>query len=354
MTATMAIGIDIGGTRLRVARISEDGRVLEQHRRPTPAAEAEVLVDAIDEEVSALVAALGGPVPVGIGIAGLVTPEGVVRYGPNIGIRDLPLAARLEERLGTSVIVLNDASAAALGEQRAGAGRGCADLVLFTLGTGVGGGIVLGGELVVGRGFAGELGHLLVQRDGRRCPCGNLGCLEAYASGRAIAGLAAERLDREAGASSLRDVAQVDGAAVSRAAAEGDALAIAVLEEVGAWLGTGIGSIVNALDPGLVLLGGGAGAATAPVVLPKAREVMTSLLLGGDARTAPPLELAALGDDAGVVGAAFQAVEQAQRAASPGRAGDRPSQHASASDPSHSGASAPGEPAHTRPEERAP
>lgn len=310
MGKPVAIGIDIGGTRLRIAEVAADGTILQQHRRDTPAREASSLLAAIDEEVAAIEAG----VPVGVGIAGLVTPDGVVRYGPNIGVRDLPLAAQLTERLRRPVAVLNDASAAALGEQRAGAGRGRRDVVLLTIGTGVGGGVVLGGQIVLGSGgFAGELGHVIVCRDGRRCPCGSRGCIEAYASGRAIGERAVERLAEDRRPSRLREVERVDGAAVSTAAADGDPVAIELLEDVGVWLGTAIASAVNALDPEVVLLGGGAASALAPFTLSTIRDTVQRGVIGHHVRAAPPIELADLGDDAGTVGAGLFAAGRAPR-----------------------------------------
>jgi glucokinase len=304
VTGAVAIGIDIGGTRLRTAVVAEDGTVLEQRRRPTPAGEADTLLAALEEEVTAV----GGDLPVGIGIAGLVTPDGIVRYGPNIGVRDLSVAAGLEERVGRPVTVINDASAAALGEQRVGAGRGCDDLVLFTIGTGVGGGVVLDGRLLVGAGgFAGELGHLIVEEGGRPCPCGNHGCVEAYAAGSAIGRIATDHLVASDRPSVLRKLPTIDGPAVTRAAEEGDEIAREVLAEVGTWLGVGIASCVNALDPALVLIGGGAARAIAPYALPASREAAAARLLGRRFRTPPPIELAVLGDDAGTVGAALHA-----------------------------------------------
>jgi len=302
----IGIGVDIGGTRLRIAIIHDDGTVTDRHRAPTPASEPDLLLEVLTDRVSAYGPEVPDHLPVGVGIAGLVTPDGTVRYGPNIGVRDLPLGPTLERRLGRPVRVLNDASAAALGEQRAGAGQGHDDVLLFTLGTGVGGGVVVAGQLLVGAsGFAGELGHLIVQDGGRRCPCGNHGCIEAYASGTAIGHLAADLLTATEQPSTLRQASTLDGPAVSAAAADGDALARDVLAEVGRWLGVAIASSVNALDPSLVLIGGGAAAAVAPYVLPTAREATAARLLGGAYRTAPPIELAVRGDDAGMLGAAW-------------------------------------------------
>jgi glucokinase len=319
VTSLSAIGIDIGGTRLRTAALAADGRIVHQRRRATPAADGAILLSAILEEVSEVCRAVddADAVPVGIGIAGLVGPDGMVRYGPNIGIRDLPLAEELTRHLERPVSVINDGSAAALGEQRVGAARGRGNVVMFTIGTGVGGGIVIGDELVVGaNGFAGELGHIIVERDGRRCPCGNRGCIEAYASGRSIGALATERLAADAGASRLHRAEKVDGSAVSRAAAEGDALASALLHEVGHWLGIAIASCVNALDPEVVLIGGGAAPAVAPFVIPAAAGTLEEHVIGHDFRRLPPISLALLGDDAGTVGAGFYAADRAARSSS--------------------------------------
>lgn len=308
MDQPVAIGIDVGGTKLVAATLTAQGRILERVRRATPAGDANELVDAL----RALLADLGGTLPVGVGIAGLVTPAGLVRYGPNIGVRDLDLAAGLATGRDQPVVVVNDGSAAALGEQRAGAGTGRDDVVLLTLGTGVGGGVVVGGRLLVGaQGFGGELGHVIVEDGGRPCPCGNLGCLEAYAAGTALGRRAAGRLEAESRDSLLRGEGAPTGKAVAVAAGEGDALAREVIEEAGRWLGIALGGLVNALDPEVVLLGGGAAAETAPWLLPEARAAMGERIIGRDWRTPPPIELAGLGDDAGMVGAGLLAAQRA-------------------------------------------
>jgi glucokinase len=303
-----AVGIDVGGTKLVAATVAADGTVLERQRRRTPASDAASLVTTLTE----LITELGPHLPVGIGIAGLVTPDGIVRYGPNIGVRDLPLAAELERATGATIRIVNDASAAALGEQRAGGGRGREHVVLLTLGTGVGGGIVVGGELVLGReGFAGEVGHVLVVEGGRPCPCGNHGCIEAYASGTAIGLLARERLVDLSVASSLREVPDLSGREVTDAAVAGDAFAQELLGTVGHWLGVALASLVNALDPEVVLIGGGAAAPTAPWVLPAAAASLRERLVGSPWREPPELRLAELGDDAGMVGAGLYALQAA-------------------------------------------
>jgi glucokinase len=299
---------------------------------PPPAAQDETSLLAALREV---VLQLGPELPVGIGIAGLVTPDGTVRYGPNIGVRDVPLAHRLREATGVAVAVANDGSTAALAEQRVGAGRGRQDVLLATIGTGIGGGVVLGGQVLLGsNGYAGELGHLVVRAGGRPCPCGNLGCVEAYASGSAIGAIARERLQEPAARSSLHELDEVDGPAVTRAAADGDELAAEVLRECGRWLGIALASTVNVLDPEVILLGGGAAKATAPWLLSAAREALEAHLVGSPWREAPPIELAELGDDAGVVGAALLTLDrerhhrrlaETERPATLGSAGGRES-----------------------------
>lgn len=316
MTASsaVAIGIDIGGTQLRAAVVDADGRVLDRRRRPTPASDADQLMASLE----AIVGELPDHLPVGVGIAGLVTPAGRFRYGPNVGVRELDLGVRLAAATGRSVAVANDASVAAYAEQQVGAGRGATDVVLITIGTGIGGGVVVGGELVIGSGgFGGEVGHVIIEADGRRCPCGNRGCVEAYASGTAIGSLARERLAREDTPSSLRELAEVTGPEVSAAAAAGDQLAQQVLTDAGRWLGIALASLVNTLDPSLVLLGGGAAEALAPWMLPAARSAMDERLVGRAHRVAPGLALAELGDDAGVVGAGLLAADRAAAAADP-------------------------------------
>ncbi|MEX2549442.1 MAG: ROK family protein [Nitriliruptoraceae bacterium] len=313
MSEPTAIGIDIGGTQLRAAIVDDAGTILERDRRPTPADDPASLVTVLEELITRIRERAGAALPVGIGIAGLVTSEGTVRYGPNIGVRNLPLGQILRDGIDGDVVVANDASAAALGEQRAGAAQDRRDLVLVTLGTGIGGGLVVDSRLVTGAtGFAGELGHLIVDDGGRPCPCGNRGCIEAYASGSALGALARDRLVDPSVVTSLRELDQVSGPQVTAAAEAGDRVAIEVLEEAGRWLGVALASLVNVLDPQIILLGGGAAQAAAPWLLEPARASMVERLVGAAWREAPEVALAVLGDDAGVVGAAFLAAEHAR------------------------------------------
>ncbi len=303
--APAAVGVDVGGTNLRVALVAEDGGVLAQQRVPSSGVD---VVAAIGD----LVASLGGEgLPLGVGVASIVRHNRVAVFGPNLALGTVDLVAAFggDDADGPTVVVENDANAATYGEWRAGAGRGHEHLLMVTLGTGVGGGAVVAGRLLRGaNGFAGEAGHTPLVHGGRRCACGRAGCLEAYASGGAIAAEAVERL--AAGAdSSLASLDVVDGRAVSEAAAAGDALAVAVLEQVGRWLGEGLVGMVNLLDPGIVVVGGGVADAVADWVLPQVEAVLAAEVEGHDHRDPPKVVRATLGDDAGIVGAALLALE---------------------------------------------
>jgi glucokinase len=307
----VAVGIDIGGTKLAAGLVAADGTVLERARKETPALDASAIIDAVADIVEELVG--DQRVPVGVGAAGLIGPGGSVRYAPNIDWVDYPLRSKLADRLAGPVTVDNDANTAAWAEYRCGAGRDApTSMAMLTLGTGVGGGLVVHGRLVRGAsGMAGELGHLIVSEGGHPCPCGNLGCLEAYASGTAIGLLAREAVaaGTVAEASPLRSAGVLDGKAVTEAAQAGDADAIDVLAEAGRWLGVGIASIVNALEPEVVVIGGGAMQA-GELILEPARSAAQDRLVGRAARTLPPVVPAELGDAAGLVGAALLAADE--------------------------------------------
>lgn len=284
-----AIGVDIGGTNVRVARVGPEGRTSDLERAPTPVGDVAAIVEVVVELHA------GAEGPVGVGVAGGTTDEGVLCGAPNLGgIDGAPFGALLTEALGRRPTILNDADAATWAEHRLGAGRGVDDLVMLTLGTGVGGGAVLGGRLVRGStGLAAEFGHMVVHEGGATCSCGNRGCLEAYASGNAMA----------MGARSASDLAA--------AARDGDEIAAAHLARIGSWLGIGLASLVNALDPALLVIGGGAGSGTFDVVAPAAEQALAARLYGRPHRTSPPIVRAELGDDAGVVGAGLVALDEA-------------------------------------------
>ncbi len=301
-----SIGVDVGGSHVRTAVVSADGGLQHRRRLATPRGDGEAVVAAVVEACSDYPPQL----PLGIAVAGLITRDGEVLTSPNVGIAALALRRRVAEATGRDVVVANDATLAALGEQRRGVGHGVDDLVLITVGTGVGGGIVIGGRPHDGAtGFAGELGHLVVEVGGRRCACGRAGCLEAYASGTAIAAEARRRLSATASTSRLREVAAPRTEDVLDAAEAGDRLARDVLEDAGRWLGYAAAGVANLLDPQLLVLGGGAGAAAHAWLLPPASEVLATHLLGVPDRDPPGFVVAGLGDDAGVIGAAILATE---------------------------------------------
>lgn len=313
MAGAVAVGIDVGGTHLRAALVGAHGVIgaVERHRSS---------VDDPAELVAGVVAALerlgqgpGPGVPVGVGMAGLVDREGRLRYGPNVGVREVPLADLLSEALGDGrhVRVMNDASAAVFGEHRVGAARGHDDVVMFTLGTGVGGGVIVAGRLLEGaNGFAGELGHLVIREDGRDAPSGIPGTVEAYASGTAI-----RREADEAVASGLAGARRGGAHDVVAAARSGEQWALVVLERVGSRLGIAIASVVSVVDPSIVVIGGGAGQAAADLLLPSARASLARHLMGAAHRPMPAVVPATLGDDAGVIGAALLAADRFEGAA---------------------------------------
>ncbi|MDQ7829329.1 MAG: ROK family protein [Armatimonadota bacterium] len=310
MAARAALAVDIGGTRTRVGVVGGDGRVLAHRTLPTPTGGPDAVVAAVAGAAAHVLAEAAvtreALVGVAAGAPGPLDPRsGVVFEPPNlVGWRDVPLRALLEERLGLPAAVENDANAAALGEAWVGAGRGVTDLVYITVSTGVGGGLILGGELYSGvSGTAGEVGHMTVALDGPPCFCGQPGHLEGLASGRAIARAAREALARGE-ATSLRELPpeELSARTVAEAARAGDPVARAIYERAGTALGAAVASLVNLLNPPLIILGGG--------VMQAGDLIMAPLWRAARERAfARPLEAvrlvpAALGEEAGLVGAA--------------------------------------------------
>lgn len=312
----LAIGVDAGGTKIEglLVDVEKDGLILDRRLIDTPARDAEGTTTTIVAVARDLMAKqrVGA---VGVGAAGMVSLGGVMRFAPNIAWREFPLADRIASALGVPVLVDNDANVAAWGEYRFGAGRGSACMLLVTVGTGIGGGIVDGGKLFRGaHGFGGEIGHIIVEPNGPLCGCGNLGCWEQVASGRAI-----DRLGRMAALEQPHslmvqlagdDPAKVTGRHVTEAAHKGEPVAVSILAEVGRRLGEGIAGLVNVLDPELVVVGGGAMAAGA-LLLDPARRAFVDSVEGADHRPEVPIVPAAMGNDAGAVGAADLALAEA-------------------------------------------
>ncbi len=304
-----AIGIDIGGTKIAGALVDESGNILRENRVATPAKASEALVAAVVELVNELAAGqhvLG----VGVAAAGFIdSKQSTVIYAPNLSWRNEPLKEKLQKQFDFPVIVDNDANAAGWAEYRYGAGRGFSHMTMLTIGTGVGGAIIVDGHLLRGGfGVAAELGHLRIVPDGIPCGCGQRGCIESYGSGSALL-----RNARELAAAGttegarLRELAdqngQLTGAEVYQAILEGDAGALALLRELGDYLGQAIASLASVLDPEVVVIGGGVSAA-GELLLQPIRESYQKHLSARGFRPELELKVAELVNDAGVVGAA--------------------------------------------------
>ena len=305
---SLACGVDVGGTKILAGVVDDDGRIVEEARVESPATD----VDAITTAVAGLVDDLAKRhdfAHVGVGAAGYIDKSrSTVLFAPNIAWRDVDLRAHLEDRTGKAVVIENDANAAAWGEFTYGAGADIDDFLLITVGTGVGGGLVLDGALYRGAfGIGAEIGHMRVVPGGILCGCGNLGCFEMYASGNALvrmareaaeAGHADDLLKRAGGA-----VDSINGPLVTAAAREGDSVAVGLLGELGRWLGEGIASLTAVLDPATVAIGGGVSEAD-ELLLEPAREGFLSQLTGRGHRPELVIRKATLGDRAGLIGAA--------------------------------------------------
>jgi glucokinase len=296
-----AIGVDLGGTKILAGVVARDGSVVRRHERATPQDSQEHVVAEMEAAVAELldesVTAVGFGVPSPIDQA-----RGVVVQCVNVPLVHAPLRDWMQERFGIPVGLDNDANAAAIGEWRAGAGRGRDDVVMITLGTGVGGGVISAGRPFRGWNGAGvELGHVVIVHDGRPCQgaCTGRGHLEAYVSGTAVTAAARETFGPSADAHRL-----------VRLANEGDAQAQELLAEAGRYLGSGIGSFVNVFGPQLVVLGGGFGVAAYGYLLEAAEEVIRREALE-PMRSTVRLVKAELGTAAGLIGAAFVGFEAA-------------------------------------------
>jgi len=314
-----AVGVDVGGTKILAVLTDADGAVHAEARRSTPPntdAPGVVVATTVAAILADLEVAAGrdlASLPLGVGVPGMLSTEGVLVVGPNLpSASGADLTAVFDAALGGRRVELaNDADAAVIAEHRLGAGRGVDDVVLVTLGTGIGGGIISNGCLVRGRrGFAGEIGHVVVDPAGPRCPCGRRGCWERYASGAGVA-----RLTREAASAGrlqglvarAGDAEAVRGEDVTRAAASGDKEALAVIEEVGWWLALGLANLAAVLDPARFVIGGGLGEAST-LLLPPTRRHLVGLLEGGERRAPIEVVAAELGARAGAIGAALLAL----------------------------------------------
>ncbi len=312
------LGVDIGGTKVLAGVVDAEGVVIRTARRTTPGRRVDVrLVE--DAVVEAVVEAAGGQAIGGVGVAaaGFVDAErSSVLFAPHLPWRGENVRARLEERWNAPVVLDNDANAAAWAEWTYGAARGVSSAVMVTLGTGIGGCLVLDGRLHRGmNGMAGEFGHMQVVPGGYSCECGRTGCWEQYSSGNALVRHARERLDREETILDLwcgDNPDQLSGPLVTKAAMEGDRVARDAFSFVGEWLGVGLANLVAAFDPDVVVVGGGVSSA-GELLLEPARTALNRSLVGAEHRVVPPVVIAELGPAAGLVGAATLARQEAER-----------------------------------------
>jgi glucokinase len=305
---TVTLGLDIGGTKVLGIALDEHGKVLAQDLHAS-----EHGFDALVATCLGLIDALGYPgVPVGVGAAGLVDLEGRLNYAPNIPtVVDAPLQSTLHDKSGRAVIVDNDANVAALGEVTYGAARGARDALMVTLGTGIGGGIILDGKVLRGaHGFAAEIGHFTVQRGGPRCACGEYGHWEAIASGNALGRMARELIVSGKGAAILAlangNVDAVTGHEVGAAAANGDADAHELLEEYADNIAIGLAALANILDPERIVFAGGI-ISLGPLLFEPLGVAFLRHVEGSEHRPEIPIVPAALGVPAGAIGAAVLA-----------------------------------------------
>ncbi|MBW3537511.1 MAG: ROK family protein [Actinobacteria bacterium] len=297
MSGPLTFGLDLGGTKcLGIAWV--DGEVVAQHRAATDTAGPGDVIELLAEVAAELRSQAGPPVAVGVGAPGLVTRDGNLALAPNLpGVEHLALEEGLTAALGVPVMVENDAATAAWAEFSCGAAEEAESMLAVTLGTGVGGGIVLDGELQRGaHGFAAEVGHIIVRKGGRQCVCGKRGCWEVYASGTALGILSYERLG-------------VTGEEVTASAAGGDLGALAVIGEYAAEVALGLGSLIEVLDPETVVIGGGLVQAGEALLEP-VRSALPGFVYSWDYRRPTPVVPAQLGERSGAIGGALLAAQR--------------------------------------------
>lgn len=310
--AVLAIGVDIGGTKIATGVVDEKGNILDQVRVPTDASDPASIDRAIASSCNELMAKYDVGA-IGIAAAGFISSDrATVSFAPNIGWRNYPLAQNVAALLDKPVpiVVENDANAAGWAEFVYGAGQGATDMLMLTVGTGLGGAIIIDGKLVRGKwGVAAEVGHMQIVPHGHTCGCGHEGCWEQYASGSALtkharrAVVARPDLGAKMLAAAGGQPHKIQGQHVSEAALAGDPLAQKVLGEVGHWLGHGAASVAALLDPQVIVIGGGV-ADTGDLVLEPARESFKNRLSAFGHRPTARMEIAQSGNDAGMIGAA--------------------------------------------------
>jgi len=309
-TGSLTLGVDLGGTKVNVGLVDASGRLLSSHKSLIHLSKepSRVIADLSNSIDLCLSKAGQEAEALGVGVAAQVDFDGVVQGSPNLGWRNFPLKKKLEKHFGLPVLVTNDVRAATWGEWRYGSGIGIDDLAVVFVGTGVGGGVISGGNVLVGCSNAGgELGHITLVYDGRKCRCPNRGCLEAYAGGWAIAERAQEAvrvapIDGECLVSLAGSFENVSAATVARAYHEGDLLAQRLVEDTGRYLAAGVVSIINAFNPCSLILGGGV-IEGIPELIQMVKDGVKNQALEASGKKLDIVN-AALGHDAAVIGAA--------------------------------------------------
>ena len=312
MSQTEAIGVDLGGTKMLVGVLDADSEVKFESREASTGQTEDQLVELLVREIEEAREARPGVAAVGLGIPATIDHDrGVAISAVNLPIDDLPIRELVGERTGLPIFVDNDANLAALAEHLYGAARGADNAVMLTIGTGIGGGLVLGGELYRGATGAGaELGHVVIAMDGLPCQgnCPGHGCVETYASGTALGREARAAAEREPDSALGRLAAageKVDGRAVTELALAGDPTSVAVFDLVGSRLGVALTSFANIFEPEVFVIGGGVGKALGELLVGPAREELRARALSP--MNEIPVKLAELGPDAGMIGAAEMA-----------------------------------------------
>ncbi len=307
---TITIGIDIGGTKIAAGVIDSSGKLLKRVRVESPSDSRDQIVQAVVDLCHDLMNS-HNVAAVGISSAGLINKERTqILFSPNLDMTGSKIGEEVSTRIQRPVILENDANCAAWGEFKYGAGVGHNSIVMLTVGTGLGSGIVIDGKLVIGGfGMAAESGHMVIKPDGQLCGCGQRGCLEQYASGQALTRNARSFVaSGSPGAATLLKAcngnpAELTGPMVTAAAAEGDPASISILAEAGKWLGFGMAAIAAILDPEIFVIGGGGGDA-GDLILKPAQEAFEQRLTARDHRPIAQIVSAQLGNDAGMIGVA--------------------------------------------------
>ena len=311
MTPRETIGVDLGGTKMAVGVVDSDQHVHYQGREPSTGLSEDKLVEELAQELLEAKAARPDVLAAGLGIPATIDwDRGLAIHAVNLTITDVPIRDLMHERTGLPVFVDNDANVAALAEHLYGAGRGARNVVLLTIGTGIGGGLILDGEVYRGSTGAGaELGHIVIEEDGPPCQgnCPNHGCVEALASGTAIAKAGREAAERNPDSALGKALAEgpIAGRTVTELALAGDEPAREVVAQAGRHIGVALSSLANIFDPDVFVIGGGV-SAVGDLLLDPAREELRSRAL--PPQNERPVKLAELGPDAGMIGAAAMAL----------------------------------------------